>query len=172
MVTDILDVDCALPSVKFIESTTGMSPGAVNTLLLHFENLLIDYTDRIISSPELILHGDLSLPQALRIATIVQSSGFIRDKGKFGHHCAQVRDISDRFTQTLGAIGLVRYFEEIIGRSIDLWWRENKSNPKLQALWLRSEGLWKKGMKSLVRAITAGRVDVSFRLIYPYHAGY
>ncbi|KAG8953886.1 hypothetical protein FRC00_006102, partial [Tulasnella sp. 408] len=139
---DVFNAERALPSIKFIESTLATTPGALNALLLHFENLLASYTDQIISSPEFIQHGNLSLPQALRLAAIVYSSGFLPDNGG------------------LGAISLIRYFQEVIGRSIDYWRRETRGSQELSNLWLQTEAFWKVGIRGLVRALVAGRTDL------------
>ncbi|KAG8912502.1 hypothetical protein FRC01_005071, partial [Tulasnella sp. 417] len=157
--SDVVDINCAIPSTKFIESTVGTSQAATNALLLHFKNSLIDYNDQVISSPEIVQYGDLCLPQALRLAAVVSSSGYLRDKGGFGHHGARVQDICDRFAQTLAAIALIRYFQEVMGRSIDYWWREAQNNQDLGNLWLRIEAFWKRGIRSLANALVAGRTD-------------
>lgn len=166
VVTDILDVNCAVPSIKFIESTFATTPATINALLLHLENVLNDYNDRIISSPEIVQYGNLCLPLALRLAAVVYSAGFLRDKGRFSHHMAHVQDICDRFTRTLAAIALIPYFQEIMGRSIDHWRRETKGDQGLSNLWFRTEAFWKRGIRSLVEALVAGRTDVNHLFHY------
>lgn len=163
---DVFNNDRALPSMKFIESTVASTPGSFGALLLHFENLLSSYTDQIISSPEFIQDGDLSLPQVLRLAAIVYSSGYLRDNGGCGHHVARAHETCDRFTQSLGAISLIRYFQEVIGRSIEYWRLETKGSQELGNLWLQTEAFWKAGIRSLVNALVAGRTDVSY-LFHP-----
>ncbi|KAG8930083.1 hypothetical protein FRC01_003293, partial [Tulasnella sp. 417] len=61
---DVLNINCAIPSMKFIESTVATSQAATNALLLHFKNILIDYNDQVLSSPEIVQYRDLCLPQA------------------------------------------------------------------------------------------------------------
>lgn len=161
VVSDVLDVECVLPSVKFIESTLATSPGAFNAILRHLENLLTAYTDHIISSSNIIRYGDLNLLPMVRLATIVHSSGFMHDQGQPGHYCSAVRVIIDRLLESWSAICLVRYFEEVLGRSVDLWWRKTSQDSRLGDLWLRFDGMWKKGINSLVESLRAGRTDVS-----------
>ncbi|KIO15561.1 hypothetical protein M407DRAFT_210632, partial [Tulasnella calospora MUT 4182] len=160
VVADVLNIECALPSVKFIESTLATTPNAFNAILRHLENILSAYTDHIISSSEIIQYGDLNLLPMLRLATIVNSSGFIRDQGKFGHYCSTVQDMTDRLLESWAAISLVRYFGEVLGRSVDIWWRKTSNHSRLGDLWLRFDVMWKRGINSLVGSLRAGRTDL------------
>lgn len=157
----VLDVTKPLPSTKNLEVNLGLIPPALDALYTQFELGLVRFIFDLTASTEVVRYSDVQPLTALRLASFIHMSAFLRDPGKQGPTSSRIEQILDRFVVVLAAIAVVRYMQEFLGSAVDEWVRKTRADQSIGPMWLALKVLWSPSIDSLARAVVTRRADVS-----------
>lgn len=161
----VLDVTKPLPTPKNLEVNLALIPPALDALYTQFELALVQFLFDLTASKDAVRYSDVGLLTALRLASFVHASVFLRDPAKQGPISRRVEEILDRFVVVLAGVAVVRYMQEFLGSAVDEWVRKSRPlDPSISSMWLAFKLMWSPGVESLARALVVGRADVSFLL--------
>lgn len=159
----VLDVTKPLPTPKNLEVNLALIPPALDALYTQFELAFAGFLFDLTSSKDTVRYSDVGLLAALRLASFIHASAFLRDPTKQGPTSTRIEEILDRFVIVLAGVAAVRYMQEFLGSAVDEWVRKSRPlDSSISSMWLALKVLWSPAVESLARALVVGRADVSF----------
>lgn len=159
LISTIFDATKPLPSAKWIYNQAQIGTEAAFALFLQIETTLSQFMDEVVASEESILTLRLNLLQGMRLASLMDGTGFIRDVTKTGEHTERASAISDRFVQIVAAVAFARYMKLVLGRVAELYVQTN-SRGETKTMWTELVYLWNVGCSTLARPLVVRRSDV------------
>lgn len=160
LITTIFDATKPLPSAKWIYIQPQIGTEAAIALFLQIETRLSQFMDEVVASEESILTFKLNLLQGMRLASLMDGTGFIRDVAKIADHTERATALGDRFVQILAAVAFARYMKLVLGRVAELYVKTT-SRAETKTMWTELVYLWNVGCSTLARPLVVRRSDVS-----------
>lgn len=148
-----------------MNSQYGAPPSANDAIFDYLEGALVELLRRLVQSEAVVLRGDINLLQVVRLSTAVLRTGFIRDFGVDGEHSRRTTALSNMVVVLLAGISLVRYFHLVLGAVVMTHKADSTLSNTQKQVWALLATVWQEAGRTLVRAMTDVRNDVSLFIL-------
>lgn len=164
-VKHILNPQKTLPTAKVLNVQFGVSPEANHALFDFLDGTLTSLMRAALQSVEVFLEGDVDVMQALRLATFLGGTGFIRDLSIMSEYTARSSALVDRLNIFLASLSLVRYHHVVLGGVAQAFGHDESIRVAERVMWVLLKDTSIMAVRSMARAVVEGRSDVSLSLL-------